>query len=133
MAKFSTTNTVSGTSDKLCFSGVLNHTTRYELTLLEFDESEIEIDSTNVVQIKIGQDGREPVLDINSYIDTPNGSSLTNTNPIVLTLDQDDMTFPPGVYDMEIIVSDDITGNPATHISHGIFVMQNTQLGETAI
>jgi len=133
MAKFSVNSTVSVSTDNLCVYGVKNHTTQYKITILDANGAVIQIDSTNVVRVKIGPDESTPLLDINSYLDTPGGSSLTSENPTTLVLDQDDMTFPPAVYDMEIIVLDDISGNPATPIAHGIFVMQDTQLGEMAI
>jgi len=133
MAKFSLSSTVAVSTDNLCIYGVRLHTTKYEITILDGKGNVINLDSQNVIRIKIGTDNQTPELDVNSYIDTPNGSSLTTENPTTLILDQDDLTFPPAVYDMEIIVLDDIDGDPATPIAHGIFVMQDTQLGEMAI
>jgi hypothetical protein len=109
------------------------HTSQYRLTVNDIDGNLIPIDTTNITKLKVGRDNNTPILELASNASTPNGSSITNINPLTVVLDQDDLTFQAGIYDVELIVLDDATGKIATHIDHGIFVLGKTQLGGVAI
>lgn len=88
------------------------------------------IDSSNVLVLKIGKDGQLPLLDICSQEPTANGSTVTNSNPAILRLDQDDLLFAPGIYDLEVSIHDDETGAVRTTIAKGTFSLFETQLGK---
>jgi hypothetical protein len=133
MADFSSTQDVVVSTDAFCITAFKQHHTRYALSILDANAALIPIDTSNVVRVKIGKDNQIPILDINSTAATANGSSVTNVNPLILVIDQDDVTFTPGIYDMELLVMDDATGDSITHIAHGIFVLQATQLGAIAV
>jgi hypothetical protein len=91
------------------------------------------LDASNVVRVKIGRDDMVPLLDVDSVSATANGSTVSNVNPVLLILDQDDMTMNAAVYDIEVIVLDSAAGEVVTSMSHGVFVVHNTQLGSAAV
>lgn len=125
---FSESQVICLTTQAFCLTAYRSHTSFYEITLLDANGDELSIDDTNVTRIKIGRDSHLPELDITSEAPTANGSTLTNDNPSVLRLDQDDLDFPAGVYDIEYLILDDVSGQLTTHVAHGIFILHETQL-----
>ena len=91
------------------------------------------MDSSNVVVLKIGKDNSTPHLDITSFTPTANGSTISNTNPIIARLDKDDLKFAAGVYDAEIMVLDNRTGRVVTTVEKGIFILNETMRGVTQL
>lgn len=85
------------------------------------------------MRVKIGRHNEIPELDLHSQAPTANGSSVTITNPTTLVLDQDDLDFAAGIYDIEIILMDDATGSLVTHLASGILAVDDTQLGDVAV
>ena len=103
--------------------------TQYLMTLLDAAETEIIIDETNVVVLKIGKVNHIPKLDINSLAPSSNGSRVSNTNPVVIRLDKDDLKFAAAIYDLEIVILDSRTGEVVTTLETGTFVLHETQRG----
>lgn len=73
----------------------------------------------DVVRVKIGRAGAAPTLDLSSESPTPNGSTVTASNPATVVLDEDDMTMMPGVYDLEVGVVDDDQDDAFKHAEKG--------------
>jgi len=110
-----------------------NRTSQYELSLLDAEGDEFVFESSNVLRVLIGKGGATPDLDINSNTTTTLGSYITLANPAVLVIMKDDLAIAPGVYDLEVLVLDDATGENTSLIKKGIFVLRNTMGGTAAI
>lgn len=106
---------------------------QYEIDMQDVNSTSFQLDTSNVIRVKIGQDGFTPLLDLVSTSPSANGSSVTKNattgNPFVLRLDKDDLVFAPGNYDVEIIVMDSSAGAVLTTMKKGILVLLATQAG----
>lgn len=131
--RYSLSNAVVVTTDYFCLTATRKHTTRYSLLVKDASGADMVFNETDVIRIKIGRAGFPPVLDLDSNAATAGGSSVTSTNPIALTLDQDDLTMEAAVYDIEMLVMDDSSGTLVTHVAAGIFILAETQLGDFAV
>ena len=106
---------------------------QYAIKLVAADGQDINIDASNVVVIKIGKDNSAPYLDIHSVTPTSNGSWVSNTNPVVLNLDNQDLLFAAGIYDIEIVILNSSSGRIITSLEKGVFALHETQRGITAL
>ncbi len=95
-------------------------TTVFQYSLFEVDGTTgIVLASTDVVRFKMGRgDGTEPILDLDTIAETPNGSGvfvdqLTAPAKVTVTFAQSDvLTINPGTYEGEITVVDDSEASP---------------------
>lgn len=106
---------------------------QYAIELQDANGEDIVVDSSNVVVLKIGKDGATPHLDITSVAATANGSTVSNTNPVIARLDKDDLKFAPGLYDVEIVVLDNRSGRVITTVEKGVFILNETMRGITKL
>lgn len=113
----------------------LGKTSVESITFRDADGVAVTLNASDVVQIKIGRAGSEPVLEIASNVPASGGSTVTSANPATLTLDEDDLTpdysdhdsIRPGVYDIEALVVDSGDANRVKHAESGVFSLINTQ------
>ena len=106
---------------------------QFAIELLDANGEQIVVDASNVVVLKIGKDNNTPHLDITSFVATANGSSVSNTNPVIVRLDKEDLKFAPGLYDVEIVVLDNRSGNIVTTVEKGVFILNETMRGITQL
>ena len=88
--------------------------------------------ASDKVRLKVGRPGKAPQMDIVGGTPLSGGTTLTNTNPAILSIDQDDVSaesFVPGNYDLEVSVVDATDGDRIKHAETGVFVLMPTQLG----
>jgi len=107
-----------------------NRKTEFEIDIGEADGDDVVIASNDNVRIKIGRAGSDtPLLEVQSDAATTNGSSCTADNPTILVLSQGDVTFPAGVYDIEVAIVDVSDGNAIKKAELGIFVIRESMGG----
>jgi hypothetical protein len=109
-------------------------TTVETITFKDANGDNVTFESGDIVVVKIGRAGKEPLLQIRSDDDAAGGTSVTNVNPATLVLDEDDLgaeTILPGVYDIEALVVDASDSNLLKHAENGIFTLISTQFGYT--
>ena len=122
-----------GESNELFLQAWRRRDGQYAIKLVAADGQDINIDASNVVVIKIGKDNSVPYLDIHSVTPTANGSWVSNTNPAVLNLDNEDLLFAAGIYDIEIVILNSSSGRIITSLEKGVFALHETQRGITAL
>mgnify|MGYP003136913972 CR=1 FL=1 len=103
------------------------------ITILDAAGAEVVLASTDQIRLKIGRAGETPVLDLSSNSASSNGSTVARANPCAVRLDQDDLDFSPGAYDVEVSVVDDSDGDAIKHANKGSFILHNTQLGSVSL
>jgi hypothetical protein len=101
----------------------------FQVTLKDADGDNITIASGDKIRIKIGKLGETPQLDLVSGTNTVNGSSVTAANPTTVRLDQDDLDFTPGIYDIESGLVDASDSGSLLHADEGVFVLRDAQAG----
>jgi len=100
-----------------------NKTSKSSITIDFPSGTRVPITSSEYLRLKIGIEGEVPVIDLNDTQVTANGSYITKTNPMHFELNQDDANFPPGVYDMQIAVLDQLDANEITLVARGVFIL----------
>lgn len=127
-----------------------NRTRSWTITIYESDQSTpVVLAAADVVRVKIGTNGQEPLIDLSSIEPSENGSTITFTpggSVCVLKLAQGDLrtrnddgtyTYLSGAYDVEIGVVDDSENLPADEkefktATTGVLSIGPTQQGEIA-
>jgi len=81
------------------------------------------------VHVKIGGGKSTPLLQFNSSTATANGSSCTLANPTRVKLNQNDLTFPAGIYDIEVSIIDHADGDKIKKAEMGVFHLRESMGG----
>ena len=102
----------------------------HEILIGEADGDDSSIAADDNVRIKIGRQGQTPLLEIESDAATANGSQCTATNPTVLTLAADDLSFQAGIYDIEATIVDTSDSDAPKKADNGIFHLRETLAGD---
>jgi hypothetical protein len=103
----------------------------HEVTIGEADGDDVSVASNDNVRVKIGRAGDlEPLLEIESDAATGNGSSCTAANPTELVLAAADLTFPAGLYDIEVAVVDTSEGDKIKSAERGVFILRDSMGGD---
>ena len=102
--------------------------TEFSIGIGEADCDSVTLASNDNVRVKIGRVGDTPLLEIESDAATANGSSCTATNPTILVLAQDDMTFPAAIYDIEVAIVD-VSEDAIKKAERGILIVRDSMGG----
>jgi hypothetical protein len=89
----------------------------------------------DVFRVKVfrGGDQDTPVLDIDSVAATPNGSVCSAANPSNVRLDQEDLRFDLGIYEVEVTIVDDSDDDAIKHAEMGVFSLSGTPEGDIGL
>lgn len=100
------------------------------ITIGEADGDDVTIADNDNVRVKIGRAGDlTPLLEVQSDSATANGSVCTAENPTELTLFGEDLTFPVGIYDIEVSIVDTSDNDKIKKAERGIFVLRESMGG----
>ena len=110
---------VTDTTTSLCLSFSENMTTMSIITLVSRAGDDVVMEDNLTLNIKIGVYNETPIIDIDDDTPTANGSYITHANPTTFLLHQEDATFPPGTYDLQLSLID--TEGEEAVIEAGIF------------
>lgn len=105
----------------------------HSVTIGEADGEDASVAPDDNVRLKVGRAGEAPLLEIESAEATPAGSSCTAANPTTVTLAAADLSFPPGIYDCEIVIIDRSESEVAKAPSRGVFILKESFLGAVTI
>ena len=103
------------------------------ITITDNAGNNVALAATDQIRLKIGRAGEAPILDLSSNAPSSNGSTVAKANPCAVRLDQEDLDFSPGVYDVEVSVVDDSDSDAIKHANKGSFILHNTQLGSVSL
>lgn len=108
-----------------------NRTCEYDLTITDANGNTVVLYSGDKIRLKIWrqQDGKL-MLDLVSGTPTDNGSSVTAANPTRFKAAQDDVDWTPGIYDLEVLITDASDSDRVRHADSGLFTLNKTPGGE---
>lgn len=107
-----------------------HRTCEWDLTVSDADGDAVTLYSGDKVRLKIWrQQDRKLMLDLISGTPTTNGSSVTAANPTRFKLVQTDVDWTPGVYDLEVLITDASDSDLVRHADGGVFVLNDTPGG----
>lgn len=102
----------------------------HDITIGEADGDDVTVANNDNVRIKIGRGGDvNPLLEIQSDNPTSAGSVCTAVNPTELTLFGEDLTFPAGIYDIEVAIVDTSDSDKIKSAEKGIFILRESMGG----
>jgi hypothetical protein len=93
------------------------------IKLLDVDGQDVVFEDDWRVRVKIGRNEETPILDLVDGVATVNGTHITKINPVKLFLHQDDMSFAPGIYDLQIAILDNAQAQNITYLASGHFTL----------
>jgi hypothetical protein len=108
------------TADRNRYSGP------YDITIGEADGDDAVIAPEDNVRVKIGRGTGTPLLEVQSDAATSNGSTCSAANPTALSLEAADLTFPAGIYDIEVAIVDASDSNRIKKAELGVFVLRES-------
>lgn len=87
----------------------------------------------DVIRIKIGREGSQPLLELSSKAPTTNESSVSRANPTTVSLRAADVdTLKRGFYELEVSVVDDSDNDKIKHVQSHVVLVQDVQAGEVS-
>ena len=101
----------------------------FEVLIGEADGEDAAIASQDNVRVKIGRSTATPLLEVQSNEETANGSICTAENPTTITLMGPDLSFPAGLYDIEVSIWD-TSEEAMKKAERGVFVLRESMGGE---
>lgn len=108
-------------------------TSEHDIRFGEADGDDVTVLPTDRVRVKISGTAATPLLEILGGTPTSNGSSCTNANPTRLRLDQGDLTFPAGIYDIEANIVDASDSNKIKKAERGVLHLRESLGGNVGL
>lgn len=105
-----------------------SRTCAYDITVTDSDGDAVTLAGGDKVRLKLWREDDSPLLDLVSGTPSANGSSVTAANPTRFTLHQDDATWTPGIYSIEVAIIDAGDGL-IRHADSGVFVLHKSPGG----
>lgn len=99
------------------------------VTIGEADGDDVVIAANDNVRVKIARGNGTPLLEIESDQATSAGSSCTAANPTEIEFAAADLTFPAGIYDVEVAVVDTSDADAILRAEKGIFILNDSPGG----
>lgn len=109
---------------------------RFTITITDANGNAVPFQAGDVIRVKVGRDGRAPVLDLSSLAATANGSTVAAANPSEVKLRAADLAggvIKPGVYTFEAFLVDANDAEQPKAAIDGTFHLFSTQAGSTGV